>query len=238
MRSVRTAPRRTYSEPASTCSAQSRRKSAAKPTRRSAAEDPDAPRELRREAIRLDARFGSGSGGRQRGRPVGVLAKELTSAASRRGARPEQPAHEPVDRRGQDQVEDDRRATGLAETGSAGARSPRTKCTTRSAERVEDRHDRDREVRRVRTVAAGRLAVTADPVAGEREDERREPEQPSVAVSRSRPPEKPPTARHAPRSSATATSVTSTRSGSPPNTPTWERSRPGGSPRRTTAPRP
>ena len=41
---------------------------------------------------------------------------------------------------------------------------------------VEDGDDRDREVRRVRAVAAGRLPVPADPEAGEREDERREAE--------------------------------------------------------------
>src|SRR5579871_2980437 len=41
---------------------------------------------------------------------------------------------------------------------------------------VENRDDRDGEVRRVRAVAPGRLPVAADPEAGEREDERREAE--------------------------------------------------------------
>ena len=44
------------------------------------------------------------------------------------------------------------------------------------SELVEHRHDGDREERRVRAVAAGRLAVAADPVARERQHERREAE--------------------------------------------------------------
>ena len=43
-------------------------------------------------------------------------------------------------------------------------------------ERVEHGDDRDRRERRVPAVASGRLAVAADPVAGDREHERREPE--------------------------------------------------------------
>ena len=41
---------------------------------------------------------------------------------------------------------------------------------------VEDCDDRDREVRRVRAVSSGRLPITTDPEAGEREDERRQAE--------------------------------------------------------------
>ena len=44
------------------------------------------------------------------------------------------------------------------------------------AERVEEGHDRHREEGRVRPVAARRLAVAADPVADQREQERAEPE--------------------------------------------------------------
>ena len=44
------------------------------------------------------------------------------------------------------------------------------------ARRVEDGDDDDGEQRRVRAVAAGRLAVAADPVPGERQQQRREAE--------------------------------------------------------------
>ena len=44
------------------------------------------------------------------------------------------------------------------------------------ADRVEDGDDGDGEQRRVRAVASGRLAVAADPEAGEREQERGEAE--------------------------------------------------------------
>ena len=61
-------------------------------------------------------------------------------------------------------------------TAPAGARSPSTKWTISSADRVEHGDDGDRGERRVRAVAAGRLAVAPDPVAGERQHERRQPE--------------------------------------------------------------
>jgi len=45
-----------------------------------------------------------------------------------------------------------------------------------AAEHVEERDDGDREEGRVRPVAAGGLAVAADPVADQRQEERAEPE--------------------------------------------------------------
>src|SRR5919206_157409 len=48
------------------------------------------------------------------------------------------------------------------------------------AERGEDGDDGDGDERRVAPVATGRLAVAADPVAGDGEDEGRQPERPEV----------------------------------------------------------
>ena len=86
------------------------------------AEDRDAPRELRRQPIGLDpvcsasgcsdgvGLDGSGAGGR-----VVVLAKELHLRRQLvPTGRPQQPPHERVDRRGEDEVQDDRRESGCA----------------------------------------------------------------------------------------------------------------------------
>ena len=86
------------------------------------------------------------------------------------------------------------------------------------ADRVENGDHGDRRERRVRAVAAGRLAVAADPVAGDRQQQRRDAERleasPCRAAGRPTKPRGRP--EIAPRSSAIATSVTSSRSGVPP----------------------
>src|SRR4051812_13907343 len=96
----------TYFVPDRTCSAHNRRKSAAKMMRRTALSSPTrvSRRELRHGAT------ASGSGAGTTGGRSSVLAKQLhlgrVVAAVKRA---EQSAHEPVDRRRQDQVHHDRR---------------------------------------------------------------------------------------------------------------------------------
>ena len=75
---------------------------------------------------------------------------------------------------------DVRRAASSSSTTRAGDRLAEQEVQDERAERYEHRHDGDREERRVRAVAAGRLAVAADPVAGEREQERGDAERPEV----------------------------------------------------------
>src|SRR5436305_8943586 len=102
--------RAAYSEPARTCSVQSRMTSAAKPMRRSA------PRIPSRRASFGVTRYGSTADSRSasaalpRARPAVVLAKELNLRAELdRRPRPQQPPHERVDRTRDDEVEDHRR---------------------------------------------------------------------------------------------------------------------------------
>ena len=82
----------------------------------------------------------------------------------------------------------------LAKTAPAGRALAEDEMDDEEPGLVENGDDGDREVRRVRAVAAGRLPVPADPEAGEREHERREAERPERAVSTIRPAKKPPTA--------------------------------------------
>ena len=75
------------------------------------------------------ARFRGGGGGGG-GRSVVVLAKELNLGRDIGAVeRPQDASHERVDRRGQDEVQHDRRQRGPRSIGPAGARSPSTKCT-------------------------------------------------------------------------------------------------------------
>src|SRR5436305_8371938 len=166
-----------YCGPESTCSAQSLKKR----TPKTAIAMP--PRIAIRRAIWGVSRNGSatpGGGGmkvrgpepfvegrRLRLARTPVLAKQLHLLEPARRRAEETPA-ERIDGQRQDQVEDQlerkrvqqhpRRRGGVAEHVVEDER----------ADGVEQRHDRDREERRVRPVAAGRLAVAADPVAGDR----------------------------------------------------------------------
>src|SRR4051794_12476021 len=103
--------RAAYSEPARTCSVQSRIASAAKPTRRTAL------RIANRRASFGVTRYGSTAESRSasaalplplsRARPAIVLAKELYLRAQLgRRLRPQQPPHERIDRPGDDEVEE------------------------------------------------------------------------------------------------------------------------------------
>ena len=91
------------------------------------------------------------------------------------------------------------------------------------ADRVEHGDDGHREQRRVRAVAPGRLAVAADPEAGEGEQERREPERAELRDVEHEPgPEAEKAPKIEPVESETATRRTSTRSGEPPRIPIEE----------------
>jgi hypothetical protein len=107
---------------------------------------------------------------------VVVLAKELhlgRIVAASAGAQepPRQCVHGP----GQDQVHRDRGQQSAHDRAGRRALSEH-EMHDQKTERVEHRDDCDRRERRVRAVPPRRLAVTADPVAGDREHERRQPE--------------------------------------------------------------
>src|SRR5579864_9424282 len=134
----------------------------------------------------------------ERGRsPAAVLAKEL-DLRGEVGAleRPKQQADERIYGRGENEVHHRCRHKAL-EHGAAGSALAEHEVDEQSAERVEDRHHGDREERRVAAKASTwgrrtnaeramparptcsasrRLAVAADPVAGDGQDERGEAE--------------------------------------------------------------
>src|SRR5579864_712524 len=113
----------------------------------------------------------------ERGRSsAAVLAKEL-DLRGEVGAleRPKQQADECIYGRGENEVHHRCRHEAL-EHGAAGSALAEHEVDEQSAERIEDRHHGDREERRVPTVPSGRLAVAADPVAGDGQDERGEAE--------------------------------------------------------------
>src|SRR5579862_63534 len=156
---------------ARTWSAQRRRKSTAKIA------SATAPRTPTRSASCGVRRYGSstrGSGGRNR--RGGELAKQpyLVDAVGQL-VRWEEPAHERVDRQREDQVQQQVRRQGREEHARRG-RVAEHEAQRERAERIQDRDDTDGEDRRMETVACGRLAVTADPVARERQEQRREAE--------------------------------------------------------------
>src|ERR671931_63167 len=155
-----------------------RRKSTVKTTTASV------PRIARRSASRGVRRYGSstrGSLGRNRS-ASGRLGKKPN--LRHRGARPRLSHHAPherVDRNGESQVEDHRRHERDQQHLASGGRLPEHEVEDQRAELVEHRDHRDRKQRRVCTLATGRLAVAPDPVARERQQQRREPEHPEVA---------------------------------------------------------
>src|SRR6476659_5676888 len=116
-------------------------------------------------------------GRRRRLRPVrvSVLAKQLHLLEPTRRRTEEAPA-ERVHRHGEDQVEDQLERKGVKKHARGGGRVPEHVVQDERPERVEDRHDGDGDAGRVTSVAAGRLAVAADPVAGDRQQQRGDPE--------------------------------------------------------------
>src|SRR5262245_10544163 len=89
------------------------------------------------------------------------------------GAGPrEDPAAERIHRDGEDEVQDDLRGQGVDQAVLGRDRVTEQVMHPEVAQRVEDRDDGDRQERRMRAVPAGRLAVAADPVAGERQEQR------------------------------------------------------------------
>src|SRR3954447_16051217 len=167
----------TYFVPASTCNAQRRRKSAAKTP--STIAPITATRTERRCVTRYGSTTRSGEsavGRRRRGGRVVVLAKELhlrrVIAAIERA---QYAAHERVHGRRENQVEDDR---GEQSSHHIAGRCAFTEDEVHDehAERVEDGDHRHRRERSVAAITAGRLAVAADPVAGDGEQKRGEPE--------------------------------------------------------------
>src|SRR5437764_2257510 len=112
---------------------------------------------------------------------VGALAKEPHLGGELRPVeRPQHSAAERVHGRGQDEVEEDRREERVEEDEPRGDVVTDHEVEDELAERREDGDDGDGDERRVAAVAAGRLAVAADPVAGDSQDERREPERAEV----------------------------------------------------------
>ena len=95
-------------------------------------------------------------------------------------ARRQQPADERVDRQRQQQVQQRSPAAAPRRDDAGRRRVAEHEAEDERADRVEHRDDGDREQRRVRAVAPGRLAVAADPVAGERQQQRGDAERPEV----------------------------------------------------------
>ena len=163
-----------YLSPASTCSAQSRRKSTAKTA------SATKPIIATRKASCGVRRYGSSTRGSRRQEPLGLAIAASQGAAPRapgRGARtagtgggsgrrPAASARRLSEQRDRQLARDDPRRGRLAEH----------EAQQDLPVGVEDRDDRDRQVRRVEAVARGRLAVAADPEAGDREQQRREAE--------------------------------------------------------------
>src|SRR5215210_3111797 len=158
---------RRYCSPERTYSAHRRRNRIAKTASASA------PRIANRNASLGVSRYGSttlGSGGRKRDERRS--AKEPDLRPWPLGAA-EEPADECVDRDREQQVEQDRRHERRAQHGRRVDGIAEHDAQRERPERVDDRHHGDREQRRVRAVAPRRLAVAADPVPRDREQERR-----------------------------------------------------------------
>src|SRR5262249_33248992 len=168
-----------YLSPARTCSAQRRRKSTANTA---SARNPSTATRSASCGVR---RYGSstrGSRGRKRRLrgSSGPLAKEthLVRAVANLDRR-EQPAHEAVDRPGQEEVPEElrrQRRDDVVGRHGAAEEEPEGK----AAEGVEHRHHEDGQIGRVEAVARGRLAVAADPESGDRQQQGREPERVQV----------------------------------------------------------
>src|SRR4051812_2916725 len=130
----------TYFVPARTCNAQRRRKRAAKTTSRSTL------RIATRTTMRGVGRYGSTTvsafaSARRGGRAVVVLAKELhLGRVVAAVERPQQPAHERVDGRGQDQVQHDRRHD-AARDRARRRPLPEHEVHEQQAQRIEDSDD-------------------------------------------------------------------------------------------------
>src|SRR5438445_399779 len=137
-----------------------------------------------RSAILGVSRYGSstrGSGGRKRPPRAPVLAKEAhLPDALRPGRGRKQAPDECVDRPGQDQVERDPLEQGVDQNRARRRRLAEDEVQGEGAERVKEGDQGYRDERRVRAVASGRLAVAADPVADEREQDRGDPERGEV----------------------------------------------------------
>src|SRR5438874_7953606 len=140
-----------------------------------------------RSAIFGVRRYGSstrGSGGRKRGSRARwpVLAKEvhLRDRLAPALGRAERTAHERVDRPGQDQIERDALEERVEQDDAGRCRLAEHEVEREGAERVEEGDDAHGEERSMRAVAARRLPVAADPVPGEREQQRADPERAEV----------------------------------------------------------
>src|SRR5262245_49886517 len=117
-----------------------------------------------------------GSRGRKRPGRIGTgrLANELH--LGRAPGRLEHPLAEGANREGEEEVERDCRRQLVDEDHLRRGGLAKEEVHDERAERVEHGHDCDRDHRRMRAVAARRLAVASDPEPGEREQERREAE--------------------------------------------------------------
>src|SRR6478609_7431629 len=160
-----------YCGPDSTCSAQSRKKRTPNASSATAPRIPILSASCGMKRYGLSTR---GSGGRKRSEPERwprepLLAKEpyLRRGLDRPG-QSEEPPRERVDRQ---RLEQHRPGRDLV---------AEQVVQDQRAELDEDRRDRDRHVRRVATVAARGLAVAADPVAGDREQQRGDAERGEV----------------------------------------------------------
>ena len=87
-------------------------------------------------------------------------------------ARADQPAAERVDRDRDEEVQQDAREKRVDEDEPRGARLTEHEVEGERCGGIEDGHDRDGEERRVRSVTPGRLAVAADPVPRDRQQQR------------------------------------------------------------------
>src|SRR6476620_10851232 len=116
-------------------------------------------------------------GRRRRLRPVrvSVLSKQLHLLEPARW-RTEEASAERIHRHGQDQVEDQLERKRVHERTRRRGRVAEHVVQDERPERVEDRHHRDGDERRVTPVAAGRFAVPADPVSRDGQQERGDPE--------------------------------------------------------------
>src|SRR6478752_30685 len=172
-----------YWGPESTCSAQSRTKSTPNASSATAPSIPILSASCGVKRYGLSTR---GSGGRKRSEPerrprVPVLAKEahLRRCLDRARHR-QQPPRERVHRERQEQVQAHLRRQRLEQHGLRRDGVAEQVVQDQRAELDEDRRDGDRDIRRVPAVAAGRLPVAADPVAGDGEQQRGDAERGEV----------------------------------------------------------
>src|SRR5215210_709018 len=163
-----------YCGPESTCSAQSRKKSTPK------AASATAPRIPIRSASCGVKRYGPstrGSGGRKRSGPVGrlplLLAKEPDLRRALRSRRErEQPPRDRVHGEGEKQVQRDLRRERFEQHAPGRDRVAEQVVQEQRPDLYEDGRHGDRDEGRMAAVTAGRLAVAADPVAGDRQEQR------------------------------------------------------------------